>query len=72
MHRRCPTTTISSDWQRRPAAGHAPCCAPKKMRVKLWRQAPDALAVPLRFEPEPAFFAALDAKLSSLDGHQAA
>jgi tetraacyldisaccharide 4'-kinase len=44
----------------------------EKDAVKLWRRAPGALAVPLVFEPEPAFFAALDAKLSSLDGHQAA
>lgn len=44
----------------------------EKDAVKLWRHAPDALAVPLLFDPEPAFFAALDAKLSSTDGHQAA
>ena len=44
----------------------------EKDALKLWPKAPDALAIPLRFEPEPAFFAALDAKLSSLDGHQAA
>jgi len=44
----------------------------EKDAVKLWRKAPDALAVPLVFEPSAAFFTALDAKLSSLDGHQAA
>ncbi|MGO4395175.1 tetraacyldisaccharide 4'-kinase [Variovorax sp. M-6] len=44
----------------------------EKDAVKLWRKAPAALAVPLVFEPEPGFFAALDAKLSSGDGHQAA
>lgn len=48
----------------------------EKDAVKLWAHAPDALAVPLVFEPEPAFFAAfdrvLDAKLSSVDGHQTA
>ena len=44
----------------------------EKDAVKLWRKAPAALAVPLVFEPEPGFFAALDAKLSSRDGHQAA
>jgi tetraacyldisaccharide 4'-kinase len=44
----------------------------EKDAVKLWREAPDALAVPLVCEPEPAFFSALDAKLSSPDGHQAA
>lgn len=44
----------------------------EKDAVKLWRKSPAALAVPLVFEPEPGFFAALDAKLSSTDGHQAA
>ncbi|MDM0023490.1 tetraacyldisaccharide 4'-kinase [Variovorax saccharolyticus] len=44
----------------------------EKDALKLWQKAPAALAVPLVFEPEPAFFAALDAKLSSRDGHQAA
>ena len=43
----------------------------EKDAVKLWHIAPDALAVPLVSTPEPAFFEALDAKLSSLDGHQA-
>lgn len=41
----------------------------EKDAVKLWNHHPDALAVPLQFEPEPAFLAAidalLDAKLSS-------
>ena len=44
----------------------------EKDAVKLWRLAPEALAVGLVFTPEPAFFAALDARLSFLDGHQAA
>ena len=44
----------------------------EKDAVKLWRKMPDALAVPLVFSPDPAFFEALDAKLSSADGHQAA
>ncbi|HEY2256782.1 MAG TPA: tetraacyldisaccharide 4'-kinase [Variovorax sp.] len=44
----------------------------EKDAVKLWHRGVDALAVPLVFEPEPGFFSALDAKLSSLDGHQAA
>jgi tetraacyldisaccharide 4'-kinase len=44
----------------------------EKDAVKLWRRAPDALAVPLHFAPAPEFFTALDAKLSSLDGYQAA
>jgi tetraacyldisaccharide 4'-kinase len=59
------------DWTPSAAEGHTLLCT-EKDAVKLWRKAPDALAVPLVFEPEPAFFAALDAKLSSLDGHQAA
>lgn len=50
----------------------------EKDAAKLWPLAPDALAVPLVFEPEPAFFTALDAalapllftKLSSAHGHQ--
>jgi len=57
-------------WQRPPRA-HLLLCT-EKDAVKLWRVAPDALAVPLVFTPEPGFFSALDAKLSSLDGHQAA
>lgn len=53
------------------AAAEATVLCTEKDALKLWRRQPDALAVPLRFEPEPAFLAALDAKLSSLDGHQA-
>ncbi|RYF82005.1 MAG: tetraacyldisaccharide 4'-kinase [Comamonadaceae bacterium] len=50
----------------------------EKDAAKLWRVAPQALAVPLQFAPEPAFFEALDARLaqvarlSSTHGHQAA
>ena len=44
----------------------------EKDAVKLWRTDPLAWAVPLLFEPDPEFFTALDAKLSSLDGFQAA
>ena len=50
----------------------------EKDAAKLWRVAPQALAVPLQFTPEPAFFETLDAKLtqvarlSSTHGHQAA
>jgi tetraacyldisaccharide 4'-kinase len=58
-------------WRPPPGEGHALLCT-EKDALKLWRHAPDALAVPLLFEPEPAFFRALDAKLSSTDGHQAA
>lgn len=59
------------DWQRPSPTEHALLCT-EKDAVKLWRKAPDALAVPLHFAPAPEFFAALDAKLSSLDGYQAA
>jgi len=60
-----------SHW--RPPAGedHTLLCT-EKDAVKLWRLGIPALAVPLRVEPEAGFFAALDAKLSSTDGHQAA
>lgn len=59
------------NWNAPMADGQTLVCT-EKDAVKLWRQSPDALAVPLVFEPEDAFFAALDAKLSSVDGHQAA
>lgn len=50
----------------------------EKDAAKLWQLAPDALAVPLVFQPEAAFFTALNAalapllstKLSSAHGHQ--
>ena len=60
-----------SQWSPPADTGPIVLCT-EKDAVKLWRKAPAALAVPLVFEPEPAFFAALDAKLSSSDGHQAA
>ena len=51
----------------------------EKDGVKLFPRAPDALAVPLEFSPEPAFFAAFDALLAPLlspvpssHGHQTA
>lgn len=59
------------DWQR-PAIPDAVLLCTEKDAAKLWRIAPDALAVPLLFTPEPAFLNALDAKLSSTHGHQAA
>jgi tetraacyldisaccharide 4'-kinase len=55
-----------------PSGAEVTLVCTEKDAVKLWRTVPGALAVPLVFEPDPAFFAALDAKLSSLDGHQAA
>jgi tetraacyldisaccharide 4'-kinase len=58
------------DWQP-PEPGASVVCT-EKDAAKLWRFAPDAWAVPMTFTPEAAFFAALDAKLSSIDGHQAA
>ena len=64
-----------SQWQRpagaQPGDGAVLLCT-EKDAVKLWRLEPDALAVPLVFTPESAFFSALDAKLSSVDGLQAA
>lgn len=60
----------------------APLLCTEKDAAKLWRVAPQALAVPLHFAPEAAFFAALDTRvdgaldamrrLSSPHGHQAA
>ncbi|QGW82753.1 tetraacyldisaccharide 4'-kinase [Variovorax paradoxus] len=60
-----------SGWQAPSDTGHLLLCT-EKDAVKLWQKAPGALAVPLHFAPAPEFFAALDAKLSSLDGYQAA
>lgn len=63
-----------SQWQP-PADDSRVLLCTEKDAVKLWRLGRPgiaALAVPLVFEPEPAFFAALDAKLSSRDGLQAA
>ncbi|KQW57441.1 tetraacyldisaccharide 4'-kinase [Variovorax sp. Root411] len=58
-------------WQR-PANAEQTLVCTEKDAVKLWRKVPDALAVPLEFAPSAEFFTALDAKLSSLDGYQAA
>ncbi|HEY8048819.1 MAG TPA: tetraacyldisaccharide 4'-kinase [Ramlibacter sp.] len=44
----------------------------EKDAVKLWRTRPDAWAVPLEVEIDPAFWTALDARISSLHGPQAA
>lgn len=57
--------------------GYTVICT-EKDAAKLWQLAPDALAIPLVFAPEPAFFAALDgalsqaltAQLSSGHGHK--
>ena len=50
-------------WSRPPGGPYSLICT-EKDAAKLWQVAPDALAVPLVFAPEPAFFAALDARLS--------
>jgi len=63
------------NWRFPGNAGEVLICT-EKDAVKLWLSAPDALAVPLLFDPEPAFFTAfdrlLDTKLSSSNGHQTA
>ncbi|MFE8645683.1 tetraacyldisaccharide 4'-kinase [Sphingomonas sp. NCPPB 2930] len=46
-------------WKPAPAADQRLVCT-EKDAPKLWQVAPDALAVPLAFSPEPAFLAALD------------
>lgn len=60
-------------WKRPSDAGIVLVCT-EKDAFKLWTRHPDAWAVPLVQEPEPAFFQALDqqldAKLSSPHGHQ--
>ncbi|WP_295977312.1 tetraacyldisaccharide 4'-kinase [uncultured Variovorax sp.] len=60
-----------ANWQP-PSGTEQTLVCTEKDAVKLWRKAPNALAVPLEFLPSPQFFDALDAKLSSLDGYQAA
>ncbi len=76
-----PVETIAlpdhHDFERwvRPSDPSARLLCTEKDAVKLWQLVPGALAVPLNFTPEPAFFEALDrhlSKLSSSDGHQAA
>jgi tetraacyldisaccharide 4'-kinase len=49
-------------------AGFTLICTTKDA-VKLWLVQPEALAVPLEFEPEPAFFAAFDGMLKPLLKH---
>jgi len=58
-------------WQRPPGMT-GPLLCTEKDALKLWRHEPDALAVPLCFSPEPAFFAALGDRLSFPDGSQTA
>lgn len=66
-------------WQRPDDQDYALICT-EKDAVKLWETHPDALAVPLKFAPEPAFFSAFDqlleqvmaARLSSRHGSSTA
>jgi tetraacyldisaccharide 4'-kinase len=53
-------STLSNEY-----AGYTIICTLKDA-VKLWQMHPEALAVPLEFEPEAAFFAAFDALLKPL------
>jgi tetraacyldisaccharide 4'-kinase len=53
-------------WLRPKPLGYNLICT-EKDAVKLWRTHPDALAVPLQVSIDPAFFAAVDKKLSMLD-----
>ena len=65
-----------NSWSRNMHKGYSLICT-EKDAVKLWRVAPDAIAVPLHFEIEPAFWNQFDpqlqaaslAKLSSTHGH---
>lgn len=52
-------------WQRILYERYTIICT-EKDAVKLWRIDPDALAVALIFEPEPAFFSAVDAQLAQV------
>ena len=56
-----------NSWQRLPDKRLRLICT-EKDAIKLWPAHPDALAVPLAVHIAPAFFAALDARLSSFPG----
>ncbi|MBX9961328.1 MAG: tetraacyldisaccharide 4'-kinase [Burkholderiaceae bacterium] len=68
-----------ASWQRPRERDYTLLCT-EKDALKLWAHHPDALAVPLEFEAEPAFYAAFDrllddalqARLSSPHGHPTA
>lgn len=68
-----------ASWQRPRDRDYTLLCT-EKDALKLWTLHPDALAVPLEFEAEPAFYAAFDrllddalqARLSSPHGHPTA
>ena len=53
----------------RPTDGRQPLICTEKDALKLWRHAPDALAVPLELDVPPAFFSALGARLAAQDYH---
>ena len=57
-------------WSRHMDAG-LPLICTEKDAFKLWRHAPDALAVPLRLDVPAAFFAALDERLAARGYHAA-
>ena len=54
-------------WNRSPDNRYTLICT-EKDAVKLWPRHPDALAVPLQLHMDPAFFAALDARLPAPGG----
>jgi tetraacyldisaccharide 4'-kinase len=54
-----------SQWAGNVGARYTVLCT-EKDAVKLWTREPTALAVPLDFEPEPAFWTAFDQKLKPL------
>lgn len=54
-----------SQWSGNPDGAYTILCT-EKDAVKLWAKEPDALAVPLDFEPEPAFWAAFDQRVKQL------
>ena len=68
-----------ASWQRPRERDYTLLCT-EKDALKLWALHPDALAIPLEFEAEPAFYAAFDrllddtlqARLSSPHGHPTA
>lgn len=69
--KRCIALPDHHDYTRwTPPTGVQLLCT-EKDAAKLWPLSPSALAVPLEFSIEPAFFEALDARLSSLDGSEA-
>jgi tetraacyldisaccharide 4'-kinase len=54
-----------SGWTGNADAAYTVLCT-EKDAVKLWAKEPDALAVPLAFEPEPAFWTAFDQRVKPL------